>query len=77
MYALLTGRPPFEAPTREELFEKIQEEDPKPVRKCQKSVPGPLEALVHQMLEKEPEDRCATAAALVEELDRVAKAVGL
>jgi serine/threonine-protein kinase len=73
LYALLTGRPPFEAETQYKLLAKIHSEEPVPPRKFQPAIPALVEAVVLKMLEKRPDERYQTAAALVAELDRVGK----
>jgi serine/threonine-protein kinase len=77
VYALLTGRPPFDGATLVDKITKIRNEAPVPPRKYQMSVPGQFEALVLKLLSKRPEDRYQTAAELLRELERVAKLNGM
>ncbi len=60
LYELLTGTPPFEAATTEELIEKIQNEAPEPIPQRlanlgrQNEVPSKLLLFVQSCLEKDP-----------------------
>jgi serine/threonine-protein kinase len=73
VYALLTGRPPFEAGTIPDLLQKIKLHPPVEPRKLQPYMPEPYEWAVLRMLAKSPRDRFETAAELLDELETVAK----
>jgi serine/threonine protein kinase len=77
MYALLTGRPPFDAATLVDKITKIRNEAPVPPRKYQMSIPGQCEGVVMKLLAKRPDERYETATDLLHELERVAKLNGL
>jgi serine/threonine protein kinase len=77
MYALLTGRPPFDGTTLVEKIASIRNDAPVPPRKFQMSIPGQCEGIVLKLLAKRPEERYQTAAELLQELERVAKLNGL
>jgi serine/threonine protein kinase len=77
MYALLTGRPPFDGTTLVEKVASIRNDAPVPPRKFQMSIPGQCEGIVMKLLAKRPEERYQTAAELLRELERVAKLNGL
>jgi serine/threonine protein kinase len=77
VYALLTGRPPFEGGTLVETIQKIRTADPVKPKKFQLSVPDLFEGTVLRMLSKRPEDRHQTAAEMLGELERVAKFQGM
>ena len=63
-YRLLTGRHPFdEASSLIEVMECHLSVQPPPLRQVVPGIPRGLEALVHQMLAKTPDDRPASAAA--------------
>ena len=72
VYALLTGRPPFEAASLPELVRKIRKEEPVRPTKYQLSINKMFEGTVIQMLQKKPEDRYQTPAALSKDLERIA-----
>lgn len=77
VYALLTGRPPFEARSLPELVMKVRNEDPEKPKKYQLSIADMFEGVVLRMLSKRPEDRFQTPTALVQDLERVGKFQGL
>jgi serine/threonine protein kinase len=73
MYAMLTGRPPFEGNNLIETMTKIRQADPVKPKKYQLGIPDLMEGMVLKLLSKRPEDRYANANALLKEMDRVAK----
>ncbi len=77
LYALLTGRPPFDAGSLPETIMKIRQEEPVKPKKYQLSIPEQFEGVVLKMLAKRPDDRFENAGDLVEELERVAKFQGM
>jgi serine/threonine protein kinase len=77
VYALLTGRPPFEGGSLVETITKIRNEAVVKPTKYQLAIPGLLEGAVLKMLEKRPEDRFQSSSDLVRDLERVAKFQGL
>lgn len=72
-YALLTGQPPFEGKTPQELIAKIRLQAPASMKQLHPGVPDPLEFIILKMLAKRPEDRYQTAKELLTELERFAK----
>ena len=68
LYTLLTGHPPFSAPTLTETLEQVRSQAPASPSQRQPSVPSDLEAICLQCLEKQPARRPASAEALAEEL---------
>lgn len=76
LYEMLTGRVPFTADTSVAVAVKhVQEPPPRP-RALVPSIPPELEAVVLKALQKDPEDRYATADEFGLELDRVRRAIG-
>ncbi len=73
VYALLTGRPPFESKSIMEMVQKIRSEEPAKPKKFQLSIPDLFEGVVMQMLAKRPQDRYQTAKEVLTELERVAR----
>ncbi len=77
VYALLTGRPPFEGETLVDVITRIRQAEPAKPKKYQLAIPDLFEGTVLRMLAKRPEDRFQTAGNLLADLERVAKFQGL
>jgi serine/threonine protein kinase len=73
LYAMLTGRPPFEGGSLVETIVKIRTGVPVKPKQFQMSIPDRFQGIVLKLLEKRPEDRFQTAGQLLKELERVAK----
>jgi serine/threonine protein kinase len=73
VYALLTGRPPFEGDTLVEKITRIRQAEPIKPTKYQMSIPSSFEGVVLKLLAKRPEDRYQTAEKLITELERIGK----
>jgi serine/threonine-protein kinase len=74
VYALLTGRPPFEGPSAGETVVQIRQAAPTPPAQLQAGIPEALERVVLTMLAKQPAERYATADDLLSDLERLAQA---
>ncbi|HYH64342.1 MAG TPA: serine/threonine-protein kinase, partial [Urbifossiella sp.] len=70
LYALLTGRPPFQAATPLETLRQVVELDPVPPRAVNPAVPRDLDTVCMTCLRKEPANRYPSAAAVADELGR-------
>jgi formylglycine-generating enzyme required for sulfatase activity len=68
LYCLLTGHPPFDAPSLYELLQAHHSMDAKPLNFIRPEVPVELAAVVAKMLAKEPERRFQTHAEVAEAL---------
>ncbi len=77
VYALLTGRPPFEGGSLPEIITQIRRAEPVKPKKYQLSVPDLFEDVVLRMLAKRREDRHQTATELLVDLDRVGRCQGV
>lgn len=73
VYALLTGRPPFEADSLPELVKKIRNDEPAKPTSFQLSINSQFEGAVLKMLAKRPEDRYQTPAELRKNLEAIGR----
>jgi hypothetical protein len=70
LYELLTGQPPFRAPTALDVLFQIVAEEPPPPRELRPEIGRDLEAVCLKCLEKEPARRYASARELADDLRR-------
>jgi serine/threonine-protein kinase len=70
LYAMLTGRPPFESNSQLETILKVLHDEPVAPRKVDKRIPKDLEAICLKCLEKNVSDRYKTASDLSADLQR-------
>lgn len=68
LYTILTGRPPFQAPSVLQLGRMIQTKVPDSPRTIQPDIPEAFERIILKLLAKKAEDRFQTPAELVREL---------
>lgn len=73
-YALLTGQPPFQGATPQELIKKIRLQSPPDMGQLHPGVPEELETTILTTLAKRPEDRQQSAKDLLTDLEAVAQA---
>lgn len=68
-YELLTGESPFAGPSPRETMAAQLTRDPTPLHEVNPAVPASLSALIMRLLAKDPDQRPASADAVLEELD--------
>ena len=73
LYALLTGRPPFESPSLPDLIRKVRDAEPARPKQFQLSINDKFEDCVLKMIAKRPDDRFQTPAGLLSDLERIGK----
>jgi serine/threonine protein kinase len=76
VYALLTGRPPFEGDSQVELIEPILYHEPVRPKTYQPTLPDLFQSVVLKMLAKRPEERFQTPTELLSHLARVGDDLG-
>lgn len=69
-YELLTGRPPFIGPSAVEIMRQVLDEEPRPPSQHHRDIDRDLETVCLKCLEKDPQRRYGSAAALSEDLTR-------
>ena len=70
LYELLTLRPAFGGDDRQEVLRRIAQEEPRPPRRLNPTVPAAFETIVLKAMAKEPARRYASAEALRDDLQR-------
>src|SRR5262245_44560404 len=70
LYELLALRPAFARTDRQELLRQIAFEEPRRLRQINKAIPAELETILLKAMEKNPQDRYATAKELADDLRR-------
>ena len=68
LYELLAGRPPFEARTPYELWQKVLETEATPIAALNPNGDRVLSRVAHRLIRKEPDDRFQTAEEVYEAL---------
>src|SRR5262245_43885803 len=77
VYAVLTGKPPFEGESLVETLTLLRQAKPEPPKKVQLAIPDRFEAAVLKLLAKRPEQRFQTAQELLVELEATGKFLGV
>ena len=76
LYEALTGQRQFEAGSREELIEKIKNDEPRPPRQLDPGIPAELERICLKALARRTTDRYATAEEMAGDLRHWLRADG-
>jgi serine/threonine-protein kinase len=70
LYAMLTGRAPFQGDTPLETLDNVKSREPEPPSRINRRVDRDLETICLKCLEKKPERRYGSAEELAEDLER-------
>ena len=70
LYALVTGRPPFEAATAQGVLKAVTEHAPTPARRLRRDLSAEVEAIVEKAMSRDPAQRYGSALELAEDLER-------
>jgi serine/threonine protein kinase/DNA-directed RNA polymerase subunit RPC12/RpoP len=70
LYALCTGRPPFQGTPAVAVLRMVNDESPPPVRSLNPDVPEWLEAIIARLMAKDPSHRLQSAAEVAALLER-------
>src|SRR5262245_26720734 len=70
LYAMLTGRPPFQADSVLETLDQVRDQPPEPPSQLNRRVGRDLETICLKCLEKDPRRRYDSAAAVAADLER-------
>jgi len=70
LYEMLALEPAFSYSDRNEVIRRVMREDARRLRLLAPDVPGDLETIVHKAIDREPNRRYPTAAALADDLQR-------
>jgi serine/threonine-protein kinase len=69
LYTLLTGRPPYQASSKEEILHKARAGDFRPPRQLQRDIPAALEAICLKAMAPRPEQRYGRALDLAADVE--------
>jgi serine/threonine protein kinase len=71
LYAMATGRPPFEGGSPFLVLQRVTGETPRPLHELNAAVPDDFAEVVEQLLEKDPDDRIQSATEVAERLGHI------
>lgn len=74
LFHMITGKPPFQGKNPFEVLMKISTEPPPPLKTFDATAPDALNALVHRMIDPEPDSRYGSCEQVLADLDAAATA---
>lgn len=77
LYALLAGRPPFRAKSLLEMLQLQRYAEPEPVTRFAPQTPAELTRIIHQLLEKDPQDRFVNTLILSRSLEAMERGLSI
>jgi tetratricopeptide (TPR) repeat protein len=77
LYHVVTGRPPFAAPSVAETLDQVRGQEPVPPRRLNPAIPRDLETICLKCLRKDPGQRYASAQAVADDLRRFLDGVAI
>ena len=77
LYAMLTGRPPFDGQTLAEILTKVLYETPPPVRTIRPEISAETGYLVERMMLRDPSLRYRTPALVAHDIDRLTQGASI
>lgn len=76
LYAVLTGRPPFDGATTGEIVHAVLTGRVEPPSRLHMGIPPAFEGVVLRMMARSPDERFASASEVLRQLERISKYVG-
>ncbi len=73
LYALVTGRPPFEGPTAQSVLKAVVDRDPVPASRLRHDLPADVDTMLHKAMARDPAHRYGSALEFAEDLERFAR----
>ncbi len=70
LYEMLTGRPPFVAARRDDVYMQVLRDEPLPLRQLEKQIPADLETICLKALQKDIGQRYSSCKELAEDIGR-------
>jgi eukaryotic-like serine/threonine-protein kinase len=70
LYALVTGKPPFDGPTAQGVLKAVTEKAPPPARRLRRDLPTAVEAIIEKAMSRDPAHRYGSALELAEDVER-------
>lgn len=70
LYALVTGRPPYDGPTGQSVLKAVLEAEPTPATRLRRDLPATVAAVVHKAMERDPGRRYGSALEFAEDIER-------